>query len=211
MINEKVHLCTLDDSEIADATRAGSEPEADADPDVEIIEAPPSSSRKKTQPVVKAFQTPASSASTSHSAASTPRPGAQAQVFMTAVTASLDPSYRESCDEARFACRLAQDELQRLTQENRDLRTRNDLHTQSLQVQQQLTEMTRLQARLDTTTPLRRPKPSPTTIPHASPSLAQFSLHSRPPSSTSSLEALAVAASSAASHCYARDPRQHGL
>ncbi|OJT13130.1 hypothetical protein TRAPUB_10324 [Trametes pubescens] len=153
LINEKVHLRTLDDSEIADNI----EPEVDADSDVEIIEAP-SSSRKKTQPVMKAFQTPAGAAgSATPRTMSTPAPrrGAQAQEFMSAVTASLDPAYRESRDDARFARKFAQDELQRMTQENRDLRARNDtltdrLHTQSLQVQQQLTEVTRLQARLDT-------------------------------------------------------------
>lgn len=73
---------------------------------------------------------------------------------MSAVSVSLNPVLREACDDTRFARRLAQDDLHHLTQENRDLRTRNEslsdhLHQQLLQLQQQLREASRLQSHLD--------------------------------------------------------------
>ncbi|KAI0350176.1 hypothetical protein OH77DRAFT_1593754, partial [Trametes cingulata] len=79
---------------------------------------------------------------------------AQTQQFLNTISACLDPSAREARDEARYARRLAQDEINRLAQENRDLRTRNEtlmdrIQALTLQLQQQTTEVARLQSRLD--------------------------------------------------------------
>lgn len=95
-------------------------------------------------PVMKAYRDQAGSSS-ARAASSNRR--AQAQDFMTAVTTSLDPAAREARDEARFARKFTQDELLRLSNDNRELRARND--TLSDRLQQQMSEVTRLQSRLE--------------------------------------------------------------
>ncbi len=153
LINEKVHLRTLDDGDIAD----GEEVPGAGDSDVEVLDGPPM--KKKAPPasggpVLQGIREQVPSTGAPNAAARGATRRAQASDFMSAVSASLNPALREARDDTRFARRLAQDDLHRLTQENRDLRTRNEslsdrLHQQSLQLQQQLTEASRLQSRLD--------------------------------------------------------------
>ncbi|TBU38995.1 hypothetical protein BD309DRAFT_1083699 [Dichomitus squalens] len=160
LINQKVHLRMLDDSEIADFGQ--SEEEAleveDSPPnsDIELVEKP--APRKKAAskgsasgPVLKAVhEVAAGGATTSRTS------GRRAQIsdFMSTISSSLNPAAREVRDETRFARRLAQEEISRLTQENRDLRQRTEMltdriHEQSIQLQQQLSETTRLRTQVD--------------------------------------------------------------
>ncbi|KAI0367322.1 hypothetical protein BV20DRAFT_1054952 [Pilatotrama ljubarskyi] len=79
---------------------------------------------------------------------------AQTQELFGAISAALDPSARDAREDARFARRLAQDEIARLTQENRDLRLRNDTLTDRVQelsagLQDQRAEVTRLRGRIE--------------------------------------------------------------
>ncbi|EIW51376.1 uncharacterized protein TRAVEDRAFT_41095 [Trametes versicolor FP-101664 SS1] len=160
-INEKIHLGVLDDGDIADNNEEVNESIIEVDDEasnseVEIVDPPVRASAKErgllaasarkpfAQPVMKGFRDQAT-ASTARAAASSRR--AQAQDFMSAVTTSLDPAARNARDDARYARRFAQDELQRLSSDNRDLRTRNDTLTDRLH--QQSTEVARLQSRLD--------------------------------------------------------------
>ncbi|RDX46394.1 hypothetical protein OH76DRAFT_1485628 [Lentinus brumalis] len=173
-INEKVHTRELDDGEIADEDgedgEDGDEVEEE-NSEVEVLDGPPSQSHgtsrpatsssagtkpsgKQTVPVLKGIRTDGmAGTSTSTRPTASSRRG-QASDFMSAVTTSLDPSLREGRDEARFARRLAQSEFDRLTQDNRDLRARNDALTdrlaqQGAQVHQMALENNRLQSRLD--------------------------------------------------------------
>ncbi|KAH9902532.1 hypothetical protein C8Q73DRAFT_785196 [Cubamyces lactineus] len=185
-INERIHLGVLDDAEIVDMNEEIEErilevDENSDDLDIEVIEQQPASSSTKsikvsstrkpaTQPVVKVFCDQAPSSATRSQATSNRR--AQAQEFMSAVTASLNPATRDARDDARFARKLAQDELTRLSQDNHDLRSRNEtladrLHQQSMQLQQQLSEIMCFQARVDMlemmqgmSTPVTSPLPS---------------------------------------------------
>lgn len=174
MINERIHLRDLDDEDIADDVDNVEEPAAE-DSDVEVLDGPPTTSKsgKKPQgPVLKTFRTDGisgaassrgPSAATRATTSTAPSPAArtstssrraQAADFMSAVSGAFDPATREARDETRFARRLAQNEIDRLTQENRDLRQRNEslsdrLQQQGLQLQQQVTETSRLQSRVD--------------------------------------------------------------
>ncbi|KAI0708973.1 hypothetical protein C8Q76DRAFT_799015 [Earliella scabrosa] len=159
LINERIHTRELNDEDIADGDDVMEEGAAEGeDSDVEVLDGPPPSKSKKAAtskgPILKAFtQQPTPGPSTTRTPASMRR-GQAAHEFMSAVTTSLDPVARDARDESRFARRLAQDDLNRLTQENRDLRSRNDalldrLHQQTVQLQQQLTETSRLQTRLE--------------------------------------------------------------
>ncbi|KAI0648374.1 hypothetical protein C8Q79DRAFT_572296 [Trametes meyenii] len=158
-INEKVHLGVIDDAEMADTADVEESGVVEVnedtdDSDVEVLDTPASSnpaSRKAgkqasatPQPVLKGFRDQGAS-SAARSSGSTRR--AAAQDFMGAVAAHLDPAARERRDESRFVRRAAQEENQRLAQENRDLRARNDVLMDRLQ--QQTAELTRLQARLE--------------------------------------------------------------
>lgn len=87
--------------------------------------------------------------------ASRPARRGQARELLSAISASLDPAAREAREEKRFALRLLQEEVNRLTQENRDLRHRNEVltdrtHELSLQLQEEKAEAKRLQSRIDT-------------------------------------------------------------
>ncbi|KAI0692693.1 hypothetical protein C8T65DRAFT_711342 [Cerioporus squamosus] len=172
LINEKVHTRELDDGDIADEdgeeSEDGQEVEED-NSDLEVLDGLPlrgqrtsrpstsvaakQKSGKPTAPVLKGIRTDGMTGTSSRTSASSSR-RTQASEFMSAVTTSLDPSLRDGRDEARFARRLAQSELDRLTQDNRDLRTRNDALTdrlaqQGAQVHQMALENSRLQSRLD--------------------------------------------------------------
>ncbi|CDO71082.1 hypothetical protein BN946_scf184844.g86 [Trametes cinnabarina] len=79
----------------------------------------------------------------------------QTNHLLSAISASLDPSAREARDEARFVRRFAQDEIHRLTEDNRLLRERCNIlqdRNQELmqQLQEQKMEVTRLQTRIET-------------------------------------------------------------
>ena len=144
LINADVHLRNLDDSELVD--------EGDDEPD-EVIEVEDSDtevvdnkSKKKSGPVLKAFRSDALSSTSSRPSITSRR--AQAEQFMTAVSASLDPAAREARDEARFMRRAMQEEAARLHQENRDLRARIEALTD--RVTQHASENVRLQSRLET-------------------------------------------------------------
>lgn len=128
--------------------------------EVEIVDGPSVKigGLKKTKGTSKASPTPVLKMSTQPAGSSVaPRNGSrrnQAVDFMSSVTASLDPAARDVRDETRFARRLAQDELNRLMVENRDLRARNDalldrLQQQSLELQQRINDITRLQGRVE--------------------------------------------------------------
>ncbi|OJT05798.1 hypothetical protein TRAPUB_3352, partial [Trametes pubescens] len=125
LINEKVHLRTLDDGNIAD----GEEVPGAGDSDVEVLDGPPT--KKKAPPasggsVLRGIREQVPSTGAPNAAARGATRRAQASDFMSAVSASLNPALREARDDTRFARRLAQDDLHHLTQENRDLRTRNE-------------------------------------------------------------------------------------
>ncbi|TFK80570.1 hypothetical protein K466DRAFT_569567, partial [Polyporus arcularius HHB13444] len=174
LINERIHLRDVDDDDMADDVDSTEEPAEIDDSDIELLDAPPVLSKpSKKGPVLKTFRTDGivgsrtsssgmrtpmtASGSTAHAPTSTSRVStrrAQAADFMSSVSTAFDPATREARDETRFARRLAQSQIDRLTQENRDLRVRNEslsdrLQQQGLQLQQQVTEVTRLQARLD--------------------------------------------------------------
>lgn len=136
-INEKIHLGVLDDGDIADNNEEVNKSVIKVKDDVsnsevKIINLPICASVKErgllaastrkpfTQPVMKGFQNQAT-ASTTRAAASSRC--AQAQDFMSAVTTSLDPAAHNARDDARYARRFTQDELQRLSSDNHDLRT----------------------------------------------------------------------------------------
>ncbi|OJT07900.1 hypothetical protein TRAPUB_1207, partial [Trametes pubescens] len=165
-INERIHLGVFDDGEIADTNEEVDEGVIEVmdngnDSDIEIVErcttansmtrkaatsSVTQSARKASTsaPVMKAYRDQAGSSS-ARAASSNRR--AQAQDFMTAVTTSLNPAAREARDEAHFACKFTQDELLRLSNDNRELRAHND--TLSDRLQQQMSEVTRLQSRLE--------------------------------------------------------------
>ncbi|CDO74522.1 hypothetical protein BN946_scf184846.g3 [Trametes cinnabarina] len=156
-IHEKMHVETLDDSEIADGDGDGGGHfvevnEADqSDNDIEIVEPPSRKASRppvrtdssKTHTVVKGFHD--QSGPPARSSAASRR--AQANDFMTSVTRLLDPAARDARDESRFARQLVTDEISRLTAENRDYRTRNEQLMD--RAQQQSAELARLQARVD--------------------------------------------------------------
>lgn len=172
----------MDDNDIADDDVDVDEPspldDGDEDLDdneVEVLDGPLTSqagaapkakatggSASASGPVLKMFTMPSTASSApAASGARTGSPRApstshrvQTTEFMGAVTSSLDPVARKARDESRFARNLARDELHHLTQDNRDLRARNDtlqdrLHQQSLALQQSVNETTRLQARIE--------------------------------------------------------------
>ncbi|KAI0364882.1 hypothetical protein BV20DRAFT_982924 [Pilatotrama ljubarskyi] len=160
-IDGKVGVQELDDSQtrwnLARKIQDNSEEEArdvEAGPvsssdEVEIVEQPTKSSTHSKSTTLSSSVGPASDRSSGPH-----RRHTQTQQFLSMISACLDPSARKARDEARYSRRLAQDEINRLAQENRDLRTwiealmdRNQSLT--LQLQQQTAERTRLQSRLD--------------------------------------------------------------
>lgn len=125
LINEKVHLRTLDDSNIAD----GKEVPRAGDLDVEVLNGPPM--KKKAPPasgglVLQGIREQAPSTGAPNAAARRATHCAQASNFMSAALVSLNPALQEAHDGTRFAHHLAQDNLHHLTQENRNLRARNE-------------------------------------------------------------------------------------
>lgn len=146
-----MHVRHVDDSELAD----GDEGEDDDVTGHEAIEIQDSDDekessapvpKKKSGPVLKAFRDlPASSSSTQPPATTSRR--AQAENFMSKISASLDPSLRDAREDARFTRRALQDESARLVQENRDLQAR--VQALNDRVTQLLTENIRFQSRIE--------------------------------------------------------------
>lgn len=157
-INGKIHLRVLNDEDIADAEEEMEERvievEDDSDPEIQVIQPPPKWSKTPGGHVVAKgvrLDAPAPRRSAG------PTRGGQAKEFLATMSAALDPATREARDDARFARSLMQDEMARLTQENRDLRARVDvlqdrLHSESQRAQQQALQVSTLQSRLELTT-----------------------------------------------------------
>ena len=157
----------IDDSDLENLDRfeddEPEEAEEDSDINVEVPAVKPDVRKKastRSGPVLKAFRDTASFST--HTPASKRR-SAQVTDFMSSMTAALDPAARDARDDTRFARRLAQDEVHRLAQDNRDLRARNDGLQDRLH-QQQL-ELSRLQSRLEMFEVIRAMHPAQSSYP----------------------------------------------
>ncbi|KAI0748870.1 hypothetical protein C8Q74DRAFT_1394985 [Fomes fomentarius] len=156
-INRKIHLCALNDEDIADTKEEMEERvievEDDSDPEIEVIEPPLKRSKTPSGHVV-AKGVRLDTLALRHSAG--PTRGGQAKEFLATMLVALDLATREACDDARFAWSLMQDEMACLTQENHDLHARVDvlqdqLHSKSQHAQQQALQVSTLQSRLELT------------------------------------------------------------
>ncbi len=120
------------------------------DSDIEVLDAPPKPSKKST--VSSAPKQARAASASSKSTTATRR--AQTAQFMSSIVNALDPAQRSSQDEARFARKLVQGELDALRQDKRELEARNRaledrIFQLTMQLQQQGQELARLQARFD--------------------------------------------------------------
>ncbi|TFK78809.1 hypothetical protein K466DRAFT_570606 [Polyporus arcularius HHB13444] len=120
------------------------------DSDIEVLDAPPKPSKKST--VSSAPKQARAASASSKSTTATRR--AQTAQFMSSIVNALDPAQRSSQDEARFARKLVQGELDALRQDKRELEACNRaledrIFQLTMQLQQQGQELARLQARFD--------------------------------------------------------------
>ncbi|CDO77375.1 hypothetical protein BN946_scf184787.g24 [Trametes cinnabarina] len=157
-INTKSHVGELDDDEPPTGTESSvdedtggsgvddlsAQEDGDIQPDVEIVEP---SRASPSQPAPKAARNPA--------AMSTQCPRrAVAHDFLNILAASLDPAARETREQMCFVLKMAQEQIHGLTQENRELRNRNDTLTDRIQqlsneLQEQKAEVKALCTRLE--------------------------------------------------------------
>ncbi|KAJ8461935.1 hypothetical protein ONZ51_g11223 [Trametes cubensis] len=145
-IEQEIEAKDPEDDE--DDVAAADEAEDSASDDVEIIDSPPPATQARSK------SKGGSPSSVANSTSGPRRRQGQAQQLLSSISVALDPKARESRYEARYARRLLEAQVARLTQENDSLRTRNDalverIQTLNFQLQQQTSEITRLQARLD--------------------------------------------------------------
>ncbi|KAI8989205.1 hypothetical protein BD414DRAFT_536503 [Trametes punicea] len=180
LVNEKSHTQEFNDSDCSnggdngggeggsvdegDANEAGLHAnESSGSSESDVDPAPRSASRQRITRVTPSGSTPPTlRALRSDSGAGTIRATRRNQThqFLSSISASLDPSARDARDEARFARRLAQDEIHRLAEDNRALRERCDIlqdrNTELMQqLQEKKSEISRLLARIKTFEMLR--------------------------------------------------------